>query len=411
MSYPNSALAMSRMKLYLILGVCIMCTLRVYSQGWTSFDFRAVNALGDTIPYLYTQGDSTSLTVSQMINQTSWYKTDSLVIPEIVTQDNKNYVVKKISTWCFANGPEHVKKLHLPKTYNGLDSATLSFVEDLNITSPFTYSPFEDILVAEDNPYYKSDDGVLYSKDESILIAYPRNKKKHDSFIIGENVLEVANGAFFGNHYIKELILPNTLKKIQGGSFVDLASLEELVLKDSVENIETCAFVGHVPRLIFGKGVSKVSTDFIYNPESKMTLICHAIIPPAIYLSSFVESRPNVITFHDSIYLYVPRRSVNLYQQAIGWKDCASILFAEYYSFTISGLSPETKYYYTRQSMKGTEVIDEETGSFETLSEAPEGTDEIGSEGGRTTRKIMEDGQVLIKRGKTTYTLQGTKMK
>ena len=28
--------------------------------------------------------------------------------------------------------------------------------------------------------------------------------------------------------------------------------------------------------------------------------------------------------------------------------------FAEYYSFTISGLSPETKYYYTRQSMKGT---------------------------------------------------------
>ena len=72
-----------------------MCTLKVYSQGWTSFDFRAVNALGDTIPYLYTQGDSTSLTVSQMINQTSWYKTDSLVIPEIVTQDNKNYIVKK----------------------------------------------------------------------------------------------------------------------------------------------------------------------------------------------------------------------------------------------------------------------------------------------------------------------------
>ena len=85
--------------------------------------------------------------------------------------------------------------------------------------------------------------------------------------------------------------------------------------------------------------------------------------------------------------------------------------FAEYYSFTISGLSPETKYYYTRQSLKGTEVIDEETGSFETLNEAPEGIDEIGSEGGHATRKIMEDGQVLIKRGKTTYTFQGTKMK
>lgn len=460
-----------------------MCTLRVYSQGWTSFDFRAVNALGDTIPYLYTFGDSTSLTVSQMANQTSWYKTDSLVIPEIVTHEDKNYIVKKLSTWCFANGPKHVKKLHLPKTFAGLDSATLLFASELNVTSPFTYSPFEDIVVAEDNPYYKSDEGILYSKDESILVAYPRNKKTHESFIIGENVSEVANGAFFGNHYIKNLVLPNALKKIQGGSFVDLASLEELVLKDSVKNIETSAFVGHVPRLIFGKGVTKVSTDFIYNPSSQVTLICYANIPPAIFLSSFVAAQPNVITFHDSIYLYVPRRSVNLYQQAIGWKDCASILpieppivtgvdtasvswvqnfsatgyvwtlytdeartqrfmsltfdanghlthidlnsghmparmpalyhedgeeekrFAEYYSFTISGLSPETKYYYTRQSMKGTEVIDEETGSFETQSNEPTGIKNNGLSS--EPQKMIKDGRVLIRNGKETYGLMG----
>ena len=79
--------------------------------------------------------------------------------------------------------------------------------------------------------------------------------------------------------------------------------------------------------------------------------------------------------------------------------------FAEYYSFTISGLSPETKYYYTRQSMKGTEVIDEETGSFETLSEAPEGIKNNGLSS--EPQKMIKDGRVLIRNGKETYGLMG----
>ena len=79
--------------------------------------------------------------------------------------------------------------------------------------------------------------------------------------------------------------------------------------------------------------------------------------------------------------------------------------FAEYYSFTISGLSPETKYYYTRQSMKGTEVIDEETGSFETQSNEPTGIKNNGLSS--EPQKIIKDGRVLIRNGKETYGLMG----
>lgn len=79
--------------------------------------------------------------------------------------------------------------------------------------------------------------------------------------------------------------------------------------------------------------------------------------------------------------------------------------FAEYYSFTISGLSPETKYYYTRQSMKGTEVIDEETGSFETQSNEPTGIKNNGLSS--EPQKMIKDGRVLIRNGKETYGLMG----
>ena len=84
--------------------------------------------------------------------------------------------------------------------------------------------------------------------------------------------------------------------------------------------------------------------------------------------------------------------------------------FAEYYSFTISGLSPETKYYYTRQSMKGTEVIDEETGSFETLSDETTGLGEQESTLS-IPKKIIENGQILIRSGKKIYTLQGNNVR
>lgn len=83
--------------------------------------------------------------------------------------------------------------------------------------------------------------------------------------------------------------------------------------------------------------------------------------------------------------------------------------FAEYYSFTISGLSPDTKYY-TRQSLKRTEVIDEETGSFETQSNEATGLNGYESVT-PTPQKFIENGQVFIQHGKTIYMLQGIEMR
>lgn len=80
--------------------------------------------------------------------------------------------------------------------------------------------------------------------------------------------------------------------------------------------------------------------------------------------------------------------------------------FAEYYSFTISGLSPETRYYYTRQSMNGTEVIDEETGSFKTLSNESTGLNPCNGFPS-DPQKIIKDGSVYILHQEKKYSLDG----
>lgn len=81
--------------------------------------------------------------------------------------------------------------------------------------------------------------------------------------------------------------------------------------------------------------------------------------------------------------------------------------FAEYYSFTITGLSPQTQYFYTRQSLKGTEVIDEETGSFTT--DSPSNLHDINANG--LTNKILHEGHLLINHNGHLHTATGARVK
>ena len=83
--------------------------------------------------------------------------------------------------------------------------------------------------------------------------------------------------------------------------------------------------------------------------------------------------------------------------------------YAEYYSFTITGLDADTKYYYTRQSLAGERVIDEETGSFETLPDgAPTGINPLLFE--PSPQKTFENGMLRIRKNGNTYNVNGTKV-
>lgn len=121
------------------------------------------------------------------------------------------------------------------------------------------YSPnFESFVVDQNNPYYKSVDGVLYNKDLTKLISYPSGKKNQvfeiietvDSFgthpFHYNNNLEeltfhplsqvkVLPQLFFDNiHYLKVFHLPPLLHSIDPyfANYQGFQQLEELVISD-----------------------------------------------------------------------------------------------------------------------------------------------------------------------------------
>ena len=79
------------------------------------------------------------------------------------------------------------------------------------------------IKVDEENQNYKSIDGNLYSNDEKTLIQYAPGKIE-ESFTVPECVTEIGTCAFSGCLNLKNITIPNHVKKIGGAAFRFMSS-------------------------------------------------------------------------------------------------------------------------------------------------------------------------------------------
>lgn len=91
--------------------------------------------------------------------------------------------------------------------------------------------------VDKDNAFYKSIDGVLYSKDGTKLEYYPY--KKTGGYIMPDEVLEINNMAFIDNTFITGITLSNNIKEFDMYSLYGCTSLESIMFPESIENIIT----------------------------------------------------------------------------------------------------------------------------------------------------------------------------
>ena len=151
----------------------------------------------------------------------------------------------------------------MPEAFNTTMNTMKPFSTELNIPASvmFMYSiPYntEKINVSESNPYFKSVDGVLYSKDGKTLICYPKAKpEKGDTINIPDGVTEIADNGFrycfagtvilpssiekigeqaFQSQFIKNISIPNKVKEIGNGAF-DACGFTEITIPSSVTSI------------------------------------------------------------------------------------------------------------------------------------------------------------------------------
>ena len=93
----------------------------------------------------------------------------------------------------------------------------------------------KNIEVDNDNGYYCSEDGILYSKDKTILIQYAAGKTD-ENYTIPDYVLSIADYAFAGSHF-KNVTISDNVTSIGDAAFEFCIFLSSITIPDSVSNI------------------------------------------------------------------------------------------------------------------------------------------------------------------------------
>ncbi len=160
--------------------------------------------------------------------------------------------IKSIMNGAFS-GESEIKYVELPESLEIIGDAAFfgTSIESIDIpsnvekvsVSMFEPTAIKNINVSENNPYLKSSDGVVYSKDGKTLVAFPVARFSDSSykFSIPETVEEIGEYAFV-NAVHKAVVIPDSVKRICQFAFAGNVNLSSVSMSSNIEYIEDNAF-------------------------------------------------------------------------------------------------------------------------------------------------------------------------
>lgn len=138
--------------------------------------------------------------------------------------------VENIGNFSF-NGCSGIKNITIPKSVTSIGNCAFQTCMDL-----------ENISVADGNTAYFDDDGVLYNKDKTEIICYPKSKT-NITFEIPNGITKIADGAFEYCTKLTSIKIPNTVTNIGNNAFDRCEALTGITIPDSVQSIGSSAFL------------------------------------------------------------------------------------------------------------------------------------------------------------------------
>ncbi len=94
--------------------------------------------------------------------------------------------------------------------------------------------------VAQNNPVYKSEDGVIYSKDGKSLLHYPSGRLEK-SITVSDGIETIGGYAFANNEDVVSIKLPSSVKEIKEHAFDGCDKLNKLNFPEGITKIEDYA--------------------------------------------------------------------------------------------------------------------------------------------------------------------------
>lgn len=173
-----------------------------------------------------------------------------------LTSGNYQYKVLYDNTICISRYIGDETNATIPAKINGLTVTTIgknAFAQTglgclhipASITdikpNAFKFSGFNKIEVDKNNLNYTSINGVLFSKDKTVLLAYPKENSA-TSYIIPDGVKIIESTAFMGTSNLNSIVIPNGVTTIKENAFYLCSNLKNVSIPTSVKSIGEYAF-------------------------------------------------------------------------------------------------------------------------------------------------------------------------
>ena len=187
----------------------------------------------------------------------------NIVIASSVKYRGRYYTVTSIDPDAFY-GCRTIVSISIPATVTTLDHRN------------FNYELFDlkQINVDPENQYFQSVDGILFSKDMTRIIRFPKGRPETE-FTIPSSVKYIDEYAFSGCSNLREIDLPYNVKYIGEGAFEN-CYFENIILPVNVEEIGKGAFMScfNLVSVTIPQNVKSIGTN-VFNYCYKLgSIIC-----------------------------------------------------------------------------------------------------------------------------------------
>ena len=169
-----------------------------------------------------------------------------VIIPSVL----KGYSVTTIDSSAFSRN-NNITSIEIPDSVTFIEEGAFEWCSNLSkvmigsgvaTIGDFAFGSCEkmtEIIVDDSNPYFSSEDGVLFNKEKNRLIRYPEGKI--GSYTIPDCVTVVEDYAFIKGA-LTSVTIPSNITDISEGAFEDCKNLMFVTIPDSVTTIGEQAF-------------------------------------------------------------------------------------------------------------------------------------------------------------------------
>lgn len=230
--------------------------------------------------------------------------------------------VIKIGDFAFC-GSSSLKEIVLSKSLEIIGENCFKYVPIKQLTIPekvhtvgkSAFTKCESLISIEvhpENKYFKSVNGILYTKKLNNLILYPCNISLK-SFKIPSTVTKISAGAFYGAYNLNEVKLSKNLEVIEEEAFYCCLYLSKISWTSKLKRIKKKAFVNcsTLTKLILPESLKYIdegafsfckSLEYVYIPKSILEIKKEAFLNYQDIIFKIHRNNPNYLARNNRIY-------------------------------------------------------------------------------------------------------------